>query len=243
MPANEITIEGVVIHLTLQKESDAMVNVIGPDGLYSFYAHGLAKLTSKNQGAVQALSHSRFTLRVGAQGSYSLSESEAIESFALSDNLEALAVLNFIMELTSKIVQNDEAPAAYPWLLAALKAIKSGVEPLTVGLIYFAHLLNNGGIGLDVDECVVCHGKSNIVAISYEDGGFICRDCYDPETMHTCTARKLKIIRYLFRCNLEDIARVSFQKDELLPLYLELSTYLNDLTGTSLKSLGMIQKL
>ena len=87
------------------------------------------------------------------------------------------------MELTSKIVQNDEAPAAYPWLLAALKAIKSGVEPLTVGLIYFAHLLNNGGIGLDVDECVVCHGKSNIVAISYEDGGFICRDCYDPETM------------------------------------------------------------
>ncbi|OPZ35305.1 MAG: DNA repair protein RecO [Tenericutes bacterium ADurb.BinA155] len=243
MPANEVTREGIIIHLTTLKESDAMVNAIGPEGLFSFYARGINKITSKNLGAVQALSHSKLTLTIGKEGSFTLKEGEAIESFVVSDDLEALAVLNFVMELTAKIVQPDEAPAAYRWLLASLKAIKGKSNPLTVGLIYFAHLLNNGGIGLDVDECVICHSKTHIIAISYEDGGFVCESCYDPETMHTASPRKLKILRYLFRCQIEDLPRVSFTKEELIPLYQELSTYLNDLTGTNLKSLGIIQKL
>jgi hypothetical protein len=144
MPGNEVTREGIVIHLTTLKESDAMVNAIGPEGLFSFYARGINKITSKNLGAVQALSHSKLTLSIGKEGSFTLKEGEAIESFVVSDDLEALAVLNFIMELTAKIVQPDEAPAAYP---------------------------------------------------------------------------------------------LSFTKEELVPIYQELATYLNDLTGTNLKSL------
>lgn len=243
MAGNDVNLEGIIIRLTVFKESDAMANAIGPTGLFSFFARGIGKLTSKNAGGVQSLSHSKFTLAIGSQGSYSLKEAVAFESFVVSDNLTALSVLSFIQEITAKIVQTDEAIDAYPWLLTSLRAIKAGGEPLTIGLIYFAHLLQNGGIGLDVDECVVCHKKTGIIAISYEDGGYVCRDCYDPETMQTASTKKLRIIRYLFRCGLQDVARVRFEKNECLPLYEEFARYLSDLTGTTLKSLDIVKKL
>jgi len=243
MAGNEKNVEGIVIRLSALKESDVMVNAIGPSGLFSFFARGVNKLTSKNAGAVQSLSQSDFTLNVGAQGSFTLKEAKPIESFIVSDNLDALAVLSFIQELTSKIVQADEAQEDYPWLLASLRSIKAGGDPLTIGLIYFANLLQNGGIGLDVDECVICHKKTNIVAISFEDGGFVCGDCYDSEVTQVSSAKRLKIIRYIFRCGLEDISRVRFEKDECLSLFDDLGLYLSNLTGTKLKSLEIIKKL
>lgn len=244
MPGSEDkTLTGIVIKNVPQKESDSMVEAIGPDGLFSFYARGVKKLTSKNSVSVQSLAYSKFVLMSSSSGSLTLKEGGLIKSFATLSNLEALSVLSFLQEVTARLVQPDEASKAYQMLLPCLESLNQGHEPLTIGLIYLAHVLNIGGIGLDVDECVICQKKTGIVAVSYEDGGFVCKDCLPETTAVISSGRKLKIIRYLFRCGIQDLGRVEFSKEELIPLYRELGQYLDDLTSLKLKSLELIVKL
>ena len=48
----KITKTAISIKLAPTKESDAMVTALGPEGMFSFFARGVGKLTSKNAAAV-----------------------------------------------------------------------------------------------------------------------------------------------------------------------------------------------
>src|SRR5574344_3007760 len=228
--------EGYVIRAVNFRDNDQMITFLTADGLLSFLARGVSKVTSKNSAACRLLSHSKVSLSDGKAGGKSLAEGLCLEPAPEKEDLPTMASLTLLTELTAQTVQEDEAPKAYPWLAKALEAIRNGFDPLTADLIYFAHLLAIAGFGLNVDECVYCGEKRGIVGISYQDGGFVCKRCLN-ESSTEADPRKLKIIRYIFKCGLEDFTRVSFAKDECKTLLGELGRYLNDLTGVTIKSL------
>lgn len=235
--------EGLVLRLSDMKESDAMVKAIGPDGLFSFYARGVKKLDSKNGAATAVLALSSFTLTRSSAGALTLKEACAKELLYPSDQLTGLSIASFLLEAANSLVQEDEAAEAYPWLLGALKAIKEGKEPFAAGLICFAHILAIGGIGLDVDECVLCGGKKKIVALSYQDGGYVCQDCFDPAYMEKTPDLHLKMLRYIFKAPVGDYGRVSFAPGDCRPLYARLGEYVEEMTGTHLRSLDFLMKI
>jgi DNA repair protein RecO (recombination protein O) len=232
---------GYVVRVVPYKESDAMISLLTPEGLVSFAARGIAKPTSKNAASCRLLSYSSFLLTESGTGSLTLKEGNLLKAPPEKEELANLAALSFLSELTSKTLQEEEAVALYPWLAAALEAIRQSFDPFSACLLYFAHLLVESGYGLEVDECVYSGKKSDIVGVSYEDGGFVSRGYESPST-HLFSPRKLKIIRYAFRCPLDSFARVSFEKGECLEILEELAQYLDDLTGVTLKSLSVLRK-
>lgn len=232
-------VEGYVVHLSAYKDNDAMVNVFSEEGIVSFLGRGIQKTTSKNAASCQLLSFSRFSLEQGKSGGLSLKEGVSEKPADGRDSLERLTSFSFIAELTSKLIQEDEAKEAYPWLKATMEALDNNADAFTVSLIYFAHLLVIAGYGLDVDECIYCQSKSNIKGVSYSDGGFVCANEMDEGAVEM-DARHLKILRYVFRCGIADISRVSFSKDECQGFFRSLSQYLVDLTGVELKSIALL---
>lgn len=243
MQANELRRVGLVLSSSELKESDAMVNAISSDGFFSFFARGVKKLTSKNAASVQPFSFSQFLLTQGSGLGLSLKQGALEANYQIEGSIEGMMVLSFVQELTLKFVQEDEAPSAYPYLIKACSSIKEGKDPLTIGLLYFAKVLSNAGYGLDVDECVVCRKKRGIVALSYEEGGFLCAEHRSFSESGEEDLMKLKILRYLFRCEESDFPRVEFERMETLPLYAELGRYLENLTGCRLKSLSLLKNL
>lgn len=243
MQTTELRREGLVLRLSEFKEADAMVNAISSDGFFSFLARGVKKLTSKNASSVQPFSLSEFLLMQSNSGGLTLKQGTLEENYQIESSIEAMTVLSFLQELTLKVVQEDEAPSNYPYLLMACSSIKEGKDPLTIGLLYFAKALFNAGYGLDVDECVICHKKQNIVSLSFEEGGFLCRDHHEAKEDERPDLMKLKVVRYLFRCKEKDFPRVEFDRKDVIPLYDELGKYLENLTGCRLKSLSLIKSL
>ncbi len=243
MQTSEISRKGLVLRLSEYKEADGMVNAIFEDGYFSFSAKGVRKLTSKNSASVQPFSYSEFSLMASSSGGLSLKSGSLVENFQIEGGIEAMTVLSFMQELTLKVVQEDEASSAFPYLLKACQCLKDGKDPLTIGLLYFAKVLVGGGYGLDVDECVLCHKKKGIVALSYEEGGFLCDDHFDPERHEKTSLERLKIARYIFRCKESDFPRIEFAKKDTITLLKELGAYLENLTGCRLKSLSMIKRL
>ncbi|MDO5330092.1 MAG: DNA repair protein RecO [Bacillota bacterium] len=235
--------KGIVVSISEIKEADAMVNAIDADGYFSFYARGARKIGGKSLSALQPLTYSSFSLSKQASGKLALHEAEAIENYLKSDDLACLASLTLIQELTSKLVRENEAAVAYPWLSAALSQIKSGYSPLSAALIYFCSLLKLFGLGLDVDECVYCQSKKGISGLSFEEGGFLCADHLYEGGGHKMEPRKLKIYRYIFRVPLEQFGSASFTDKECVEILNELGSYLAEQTGFHLSSLKIIEKL
>ena len=116
-------------------------------------------------------------------------------------------------------------------------------DPLTASLIYFAQLLKNGGVGLNVDGCVVCGKKDHIVAISYQEGGFLCDDDFTPDVGEACGKRKLQMLRYIFRLPVESLSKVAFEKDETILLIMDLAQYVFSFNDVKLNALSLIKTL
>lgn len=236
-------IEGFVIRLTPFKEHDAMVNVLSKERMYSFLAKGVLKYESKNSASVNMYAKGRYSLSKGKEG-MNLRVGELLDSYEnIKTNLDTLAILDMMGEATNKLIQSEDAKNIYDEFEKCLTLINSGFDPYTVGLIYLAHILNVIGYGLDVSSCVICGQTSQIVAVSYVDGGFICQNCFNPLKHVKCTSRKLKIIRYIFKVNVPNYDKVSFDKNEVIEILGELHQFIKDVIQIDLKSIKTIKKL
>lgn len=234
---------GIVIKTTPFRDNDLMVTVISSDKIRSFLARGTLKIDSKNAPSVNIYTKSRFAITKGKDG-YSLRFGEVLDSYEhTKDDLLKLSVVDLLGELTNKFIQSDDANKIYPFLEKSLELLNSNFDPYSVALIYFAKVLSISGYSLEVDECVKCHQKKAIVALSYVDGGFICQNCFKPLNGEKFSERRLKIIRYIFKVDPERFGQVSFLKDEVMELIEELSKFCYDVTSTEIKSLSLLRKI
>lgn len=234
--------EGYVLRVSPYKEADAMVTCFTKDGLISFLARGIRKLTSKNASSCQILSYSRFSLAATAdQKSLTLQEGMLLKSTPEKEDLLWMACVSFLAEINARLLTEEDAPSIFPFFAKAMEGIENGYPIYSSCLLYFAKLLSLLGYGLEVDNCVLCNEKKDIVGISYENGGFVCAHCAD-ETTYRLGARMLKVIRYAFRYPIEDFGRVAFEKEESLFLIQQFARYAEDLTGVHLKSVSLLEK-
>lgn len=236
--------EGIVLRKTELGEADCMVSCIGEEGKFSFYAKGIRKTTSKNAPSLNELTLSEFTLllRPGGDANYLLKEASGRKNYMKDGDFDAIAVENFLCELTSRAYNEEEGEGKefYPYLKAALEAINDGFDPLTVGFLCFATTLRLIGFGLEVDNCVRCLGKKGIIGVNYPDGGFICSSCFEGDFDEKLDAYSLKVLRFAFRYKPEDMRRVVFPKESIRPLFHSLEEYFREGLGYSLKTLQFL---
>ena len=239
-----LSIPGIVLRITPVKESDAMVFCLGNDGFFTFYAHGGKKLVSANSSALQPYVEASFLCRKSSSGSLTLKEASRGKMLVGIDaSLEAMSCASIIGEIASKLIQEDDGKALFPYLEGALKCIGEGKDPFTATLIFFAHTLNVMGYGLNVDECVLCGRKDNITAFSYQEGGFVCEECASSLHIDRSPLLRLKVLRYAFKAPLNDFGRVSLDHLVCKSVLNELGRYCEDLTGVHLKSVEFLFKI
>ncbi|MCQ2799474.1 MAG: DNA repair protein RecO [Bacilli bacterium] len=231
-------IEGFALRISAYKENDAMVTVLSGDGLFSFLARGVQKSTSKNFASCTLLAKAKYSLNESASGNLTLAESEVLSVPDGGDDLIRLSLFSLISEICLKLVSEEEAASIYPWLEKAMEHTKEKGKEASAVLILLCHVLKGAGYALEVDGCVKCGSKTAIQGVSFNDGGFVCKDCVLPsEKLDT---RNLKILRFCFKCELSDMDRVSFENKESVAMIRRLAQYIDDYTGVKLKSLSLL---
>lgn len=233
-------IRGIVIRQSDAKETAAVVTAINEEGLFSFFAHGIKKMGGKNAAGCSLLSFSEFSVSESGSGTLTLKEASPLQSYLQTDSFDSCVCESLLVEMAGRLVQEDEAPEAYPWFIGALQAIHDGKDPYTATLIAMAHFLELCGIGLQVNECVICGSKERISGVSYEEGGFVCHHCFDPSAMEKSPDMVLKILRYIFKAPLSDFGRVSLDRDFALRVARQLIQYIDEMTGTKLRSFDVL---
>ena len=235
--------EGIVIRQTSFKQDAAMISVLTKDRIRSFLAKGVLKMTSKNAPSVNLFTKSLFQTFHSAEGDW-LRVGKIISSYPnLTKDFEKLAILDFVSEITNTLVGDSDAKGLYEFLDKTLESLNGEFSPLTALLIYFAKVLTVAGYGLDVDSCVICGKKDQISALSFKDGGFICKNCFDGLNHVKTDPRKLKIIRYIFKVDVDNFQKIAFSNEECLNIIFELSEFLNYVSQIEFKSLQLLKQI
>ena len=235
-------IEGIVIRLTHFRDNDMMVSVLTSEKIISFLARGVMKIESKNAPSVNIYNKSRFTLSSSKDG-LSLRNGEIISSYQnAKESLSTLVVLDFLGEITNRLILSEDAPKAYIWLEKCLECLSQGYDPLTIALIYLGAILRISGNSLEVDSCLICHQKRPIVAMNYSKGGFICEECLLSLNGSKTPVGELKILRYIFKVTPETLSRVCFDVKDAKHVLKDLEKFIEQQLDISLKSISIMDK-
>ena len=235
--AGNKSLKGIVYRLTPVKEKDAMVSCFGEEGLFSFYAYGVMNPSASNYGACQVSSESEFFLVESTQRTYRLKEAKLLDSYHPEDDLSAMLGLSFLIELVSRFLAEEDAAPLFPYFKQSLIALKEGKGAKTVCTIFLSHLMSVSGYGLNLDECVLCGKKSDIVSVSNIQGGYLCRSCAEEEGDAKMDVATLKAYRIIAKTPSDKIGSFELELKTINPILSNLSHLLEESTGAKIKSL------
>lgn len=196
---------GYVINSIDYKDSDSLLSVLCEDGLVCLRARGVKKINSKNASSVMNYAYSEFEVNKSNKSGYlTLSDGKLINypSF-ISNNLEYISIINFVSEGIELIEDNKDS---FECFADCLGAMKSGIKSEFVLIAFLNYFLSKHGSSLNVDECVSCGRKNGIIKFSFENGGYLCKNCCNSLNDDI---EYLRNIRILAKINYKNVDKVN----------------------------------
>lgn len=234
------TIEGYVYSSNDYRDSDKMVSVFTKEGPISFLARGINKYENKNRGLILPLTYGHFSLEKGKAGGLTLKEGVADSYVDPKGDYLKLAFISYLTELTSKASFFPDNEEVYIYLDAAIKSIDK-LPIYTNSILFLSHILSIFGYSPNVDGCLECGKKTDIIGFSFLEGGYFCDEHLISESDRLPSYR-LKLIRYLFKSGLKDYDRVSFPDEDAKWALRQLALYAEDIASIHLNSVSLLLK-
>lgn len=204
----------IVLSISPYKEKDAVISAISEDQFITFLARGINNPTSKNIAINNPLTIADIDLMDGNFKHPVLKSSKQIFTpLRLDMDSKYLGSLLFINEIVNFLFPDEEKPKMFKAIEDCVVALKKNEDWMMVLLLFMAQAIRLGGFELEVNQCVNCGSKKNIVTFSFAEGGFICQNCYSDELEHDLTKNQMVLLRNIF--NLRDLHLLnSFKSDE-----------------------------
>lgn len=240
----EVVSKGIVLKSIPYKENDALITVYFQDyGKMTLIARGVKKLKSKNASAIQTMTCSEFTF-VARKGLSLLIKASALNYYRYIKEdifLEAYATC-FLEFVLKNEADNQPDQEIYDYLQTSLAALDNGHSAKLVYLLFSAFMLKICGAPLQVDECSRCQKKDHIVAISLQDGGFVCERCL---MLHDKRLDKktLMAFRHINKYTIFQIDQVKIDEDIQDILIEIMDHYVDEFTGLFFGSRKFIRQL
>ena len=191
---NYTELEGIVLKRVPYRNGGEIINILTAEGRKTFTAYGLNKPIAKNYASCLLLNQSVFTLGIQNQ-KLTLKEGTCLKNyFCLYDDIVKMTATQAINEMILRFIDEDDG-RIYRYLSRFLIALEEGFDPLTLVVIMMAKVILFSGYGLEYNECVICGSKTNIVAVDYNEGGYLCAHCAKKAKE---TSEYLKSYRYSF---------------------------------------------
>lgn len=227
----EIVKTGFVLKNVVYGESDGIVTILTEDGLVTFKARGINKLTSKNKASCLLYSKSEFTLEESKKNYLVLTKGKLISSnYELYSSLDYMVCLGVVSESITSFLDSNTSKEIYNLFQAMTECLTNHFDIFTITAIFLAKITIEAGYGLDISRCVRCSNRDKIVFMSYNDGGFVCKRCLNPHE-EVQSSEYLKSIRYTFMVTEDNYFHYELKREISLKLIREYIRYLQEAFG------------
>ena len=236
-------VEGIIIGTTPYRESSRILQVYTKKyGLISIIAKGANKIKSNLRAVTLNYTYGYFHIYYKENKISTLTSVDIIDSFInINNDLVLISYMTYLCDLTKQIIKENNDDVIYDNLIESLKKINNNLDPLIITNIFELKALDYLGVGLNLDSCIKCGSKKDIVTIDPDLGGFVCKNCYkdsiivDPKT--------IKVLRLYYYVQIKSINELNISDNVKFEINDFLTKYFDRYTGLYLKSKDFLNKL
>ena len=235
-------VEGIVINAVDYKENSKIINILTKEeGIIGVIARGVKSIKSPLRTTTTVLSYGEFYLSSRSSGLSTLTEVDITDYFKeIRKDLLKMNYSLFLLELCSSVSKHDNDNNIYTMLISGLKKINEGYDASIITNIIEMKLLDNLGIRPNLDSCVVCGSKFDIVTISSYKGGYLCTNCVGKETIFHL--KTLQLIRMFYYIDLSKITKIDISETIKKEISLFIDDYYERYSGLYLKSKTFLEE-
>lgn len=235
-------VEGIIISEKSYSETSKIINVITKEhGIISILAKGAKALKSPLRSTTTKLVYGYFNIVYKENKLSTLKEVDIINYYKnIKKDINKISYATYILELVEQVMKQTNNDQVYENLVSSLNKIEENLNPLVITNILELKCLKYLGVMPILDCCSKC-GSENIITISSDAGGYLCRNCRTNET--TVDEKTIKLIRMFYYVDIGKIEKIEINKKISEEINFFLSSYYDRYTGLYLKSKNLIEKL
>lgn len=236
-------IEGLVLTETNYSESSKILNVLTKEhGLIGVMSKGCRNMKSKLNGVSRKLIYGTFHIYYKENGLSTLIGVDVINSFSKTTmDLEKVSYASLILDLTNQVIKQTDSDEILELVKDTLVKIDEGLNPIALTNILELKLLDYLGVAPSIDCCSHCGNNKDIVTLSSDSGGYVCRDCYNNEPL--VSDKTIKMIRMYYYVDIKNITKLDVSDEVTNEINQFLDDYYDRYTGLYMKSKNFIRKL
>ena len=231
----------IVLTINPYKEKDAIISAISEKESVTFLARGIKDPKSKNAALNNPLTIADIELMDG-DFKYPILRSSKPLSSSLKMEMDApyLASLLLINEMMINLFPEEDRYLMFPFLEKGLENLKKENDYLMTLLILMNQSLKLGGFQLEANRCVMCGKKRDIVAFSFTDGGFICKDCFSADMERDLNKAQMFLLREIINATDFHLKSKDYQPEDVQLLFSKFVQYLQEAFGYNFKNLRLL---
>ena len=235
-------VEGIVINEKAYGETSKIINVITKEyGIIGIIAKGARTLKSEFRVSTAKLSYAYFNI-IYKEGKLStLVSADIINPFkSIIKDINKISYAVYILELSEQVVKQTNQNI-FDLMLSGLIKINEGYDPLIIMNIIELKYLDYLGVMPVLDRCSVCGSTNNIVTLSSDKGGYVCKNCYSTEKI--ISEKAIKLIRLFYYVDISKISKLEIGDVSKKVINDFLDMYYDRYTGLYLRSKTFLKNL
>ncbi len=228
-------VTGIIISSTNYSESSKILNIFTKEyGIIGVISKGCRKLKSKNKTISENFTYGKFNIYYKENKLSNLISCDVINYLKnIKSDITLIGYLSYIVDLSSQVYKQNDNKEIYNLLISSIEKIEDKYDPKVITNILEVKLLDYLGVSLNLDNCVKC-GNKNVITISSNAGGYVCKNCYKNEKI--LNAKALKMIRLYYYVDISKIIELKIEENTINEIDIFLKEYYEHLTGLYLKS-------
>ena len=237
------SIEGIILSETNYSESSKILNVLTKEyGLIGVISKGCRNMKSKLRGVSRKLLLGTIHIYYKPNGLSTLIGVDVINSYSKTlMDLEKISYASFILDLINQVLKQTDDPNIFDLLKNTLNKLEEGLNPIALTNILELKLLDYLGVSPSIDSCAHCGSTKEIVTLSSDAGGYVCRNCYNNELL--VSDKTIKMIRMYYYVDIKNITKLDVSSEITNEINRFLDDYYDRFTGLYIKSKDFLKKI
>lgn len=236
-------IEGIIISEIAYGDTSKIINVFSKDhGVVGIIAKGAKSMKSKLRAVTTKFTYGYFHVYYKENKLSTLIAVDIIDNLNyLKQDITLIGYLNYISELTNQVYKQNNDNNIYDMYIKAIQKMNNKLNPQIITNIIEIKYLDFLGISLNLDSCVNCGNKTNIVTIDPDQGGYICKNCYTNELI--VDPKTIKLLRMYYYIDINSITEININETISNQINYFIDKYYERYTGLYLNSKKFLESV
>lgn len=235
--------KGIVITDTSYSESSKILNILTKEyGLIGVISKGCKNIKSKLRSVSTKFTYGYFYINYKENNLSTLLDVDVLNEFKnIKTDLNKIGYASYLVDFAKQVSKENESEDIFDILEAALLKIEEGFDPSIITNIVEVKYLPYLGVMPSLDKCSICGKTKDIVTISSDSGGYICKDCYTNE--YIVDEKTIKLLRMFNYVDIRKIKELNIQEKNQKEIDNFLGNYYIRYTGLYLKSKDFLKQI